>query len=187
MALKVSNGVSVATALSIESKQAFLTAMEQAHGRQLRRYLSARMRNAAADAPDLMQEIFLRLLRIDDHAAIRNPQAYLFTIARHVLHQHTLRQAAIPQSVEIHDVVSELDTVADLDPAAQAELEQRFTNLGRELAKVSPRAYATLILHRCHGVPLKEISVHFGVSYTMTKRYLAKALTFCQRYLDNSE
>jgi len=169
------------------SKQAFLAAIEAAHGPRLRRYFSARLRNASADVPDLMQEVFLRLLRMENHEAIRNPQAYLFTIARHVLHQHSLQQAERPRTVEIHDVMAELDDLPSADPAAQVECEKRFEELGRELAKVSPRAYATLILHRCDGVPLKDISEMFGVSYTMTKRYLAKALTFCQDYLDAAE
>jgi RNA polymerase sigma-70 factor (ECF subfamily) len=161
--------------------------MERNHGSRLRRYLSARMRNAAADVPDLMQEVFLRLLRLEDHEAIRNPQAYLFTIARHVLHQHALKLAETPRTVEIHDVVAELSALPDADPAAHAELEERFQRLGRALAADCPRAYATLILHRCDGVPLKEISEIFGVSYTMTKRYLARALAFSQQYLDDAE
>src|SRR5882757_5613008 len=99
-----------------ESKHAFLTTLEKTHGRQLRRYLAVRLRNAAADVPDLTQEVYLRLLRIDNHETIRNAQAYLFTVASHVLHQHGLRQAATPESVEIMDVVSELQNLADTDP-----------------------------------------------------------------------
>jgi len=38
--------------------------MEQSYGQRLRRFLSARLRNAAADTPDLMQEVYLRLLRV---------------------------------------------------------------------------------------------------------------------------
>lgn len=173
--------------MSTESKQAFLTAVEQTHGPRLRRYLSVRLRNASADVPDLMQEVFLRLLRVEDHEAIRNPQAYLFTVARHVLHQHSLQQSATGRTVEINEVIAELDELPGSDPATQVELEKRFESLGRELAKVSPRAYATLILHRCDGVPLKDISEMFGVSYTMTKRYLAKALSYCQQYLDEAD
>ena len=33
--------------------------------------MSARLRNAAADTPDLMQEVYLRLLRIDDLAGFQ--------------------------------------------------------------------------------------------------------------------
>ena len=74
-----------------------MVAMEQTHGRQLRRFLSARLRGASADIPDLVQEIFMRLLRIKDHEAIRNPQAYLFTVANHVLHQYALQRSTRPE------------------------------------------------------------------------------------------
>jgi hypothetical protein len=37
-----------------DPKYAFLAAIERDHGRQLRRYLAVRMRNAAADLPDLV-------------------------------------------------------------------------------------------------------------------------------------
>jgi hypothetical protein len=80
--------------LTLDPKHSFVTALEKSHGHKLRRYLAARLRNTAADVPDLVQEVFLRLLRLDDHEAIRNSQAYLYTVASHVLHQHALRQTA---------------------------------------------------------------------------------------------
>ena len=80
--------------------QSFVTALATKYDQRLRRYLSGRVRNTA-DVPDLAQEVFLRLMRVDNHDAIRSPEAYLFTVARHVVHQHTLRQAAIPASVDI--------------------------------------------------------------------------------------
>jgi RNA polymerase sigma-70 factor (ECF subfamily) len=157
------------------------------YGRKLRRFLAARMRNAAADVQDLTQEVYLRLLRVEDHEVIRNPQAYLFTIASHVLHQHLLRQATRPHAMEYTDVVSAIQAVDETDPATLAEVEQRFDNVARALEKASPRAYATLVMHRRDGVPLTEIAVRLGVSYTMTKRYLARALSYCQQHLDESE
>jgi RNA polymerase sigma factor (sigma-70 family) len=167
-----------------DPKYAFLTAIEKNHGRQLRRYLGARMRNAATDVPDLVQEIFLRLLRIKDHDTIRNPRAYLYTVASHVLHQHALRQTATPEFIQIADVVSELQSVPDTDPALQADLDQSFEQIGRGLRAVSPGAYATLMLHRYHGLPLKEISRRLNVSHVTTKRYLAKALEYIEKQLE---
>lgn len=170
--------------MTSDTNRAFLTALEKTHGQQLRRYLAARLRNAAADVPDLAQEVYLRLLRIDDTETIRDTPAYLFTVASHVLHQYRLRRAAAPEAVEIMDIVPELQNVADSDPAKQAELEQRLDQLGRELFQISPRAYATLMMHRCDGLPLQEIANQFGVSYSMAKRYLSKALTYLEQRLD---
>lgn len=172
--------------MSSQSKHEFLAAVEQAHGRRLRRFFSARMRNAA-DVPDLVQEVFLRLLRIDRHETIRNPQAYLYTVASHVLHQHALRDSVTSEMVRFADVLRDLRLSDEADPALEVETEQYFEALGRALEQHSPRGYATLVLHRCHGVPLKDISVRLGVSYTMTKRYLAQALAYCQQQLEEQE
>jgi RNA polymerase sigma-70 factor (ECF subfamily) len=172
--------------VSPETKYAFVAAIEKSHGRQLRRYLGARMRNAAADVPDLVQEIFLRLLRIKDHDTIRNPRAYLYTVASHVLHQHALRETARPELIEIADVVSELQAVPDTDPVLQAELDQRFERIERGLRADAPAAFATFMLHRYHGLPLKEIARRLEVSEITTKRYLARALEYIEAKLDES-
>lgn len=173
--------------MTTESKHAFVTALEKSHGRQLRRYLAVRLRNAAADVPDLMQEVFLRLLRLDNHEAIRNSQAYLYTIASHVLHQHALRQPATNGPADVANAVPDLQERIDQDPAEQLEAEQRFEELARGLQQMAPRAYATLVMHRCDGLPLKEVGVRLGVSYSMTKRYLAQALKYCQQQLAEME
>jgi RNA polymerase sigma factor (sigma-70 family) len=165
------------------SKQAFLTSVERQHGRQLRRYLAARLRNAAADAPDLMQEIFLRLLRLEDHESIRNPQAYLYTIAGHVLQQHALKQAKDPQLAATAEMAFEFSPVAEADPATEVATEQAFEVIERTLQAISPRAHLTLVLSRGHGMQLQEIAQRLGVSRAQVKKYLAKALIHVRNHL----
>ncbi len=160
--------------MNSDPKHEFVTAVEKAHGRQLRKYLAARMRSCSEDVPDLVQEVFLRLLRVDDHEAIRNPQAYLYTIATHVLYQHSLRQSVI-KGIELTDA-EELEATASSDPAALADYDELVEGIQRALGQLSPRVCATFVMHRCDGVPLKDVSTRLGVSYTMTKRYLARAL-----------
>jgi RNA polymerase sigma-70 factor (ECF subfamily) len=169
--------------LGSETKYAFLTSVERAHDQRLRRFVSARLRNAAADTPDLVQEVYLRLLRIDNQESIRNPQAYLFTVARHVLHQHTLQQSTTLDSIDFADVESQLHADVQADPAIQAETEQAFEELGRSLQKLSPKAYATLILSRCEGLPLRQIGERLGVSRDQVKKYLARALLHVRKGL----
>ena len=171
--------------LTTDPKQAFVTALEKSHGHKLRGYLAARMRKGAPDVPDLAQEVYLRLLRLDNHEAIRNSQAYLYTVASHVLHQYALRQAAAGEAADVTDIATELER-ADGDPALQLEVEQQFEQLGRGLHDISPKAYATLMLHRCHGLSLQEVAERIGASYSMTKKYLAKALKYIEEELEAS-
>jgi RNA polymerase sigma factor (sigma-70 family) len=165
----------------------FVTALEEAHGRELRRYLLARMRHAAADVPDLVQEIFLRLLRIRDHEAIRNPQAYLYTVASHVLHQHALRRAAMPENMDPLEVVQALQSNVAADPADEVEIEQRIRTLAAGLEQLSPRAYAALVMYRCEDMTLEQIGERLGVSHSMVRKYLARAISYCEQHLDAGE
>jgi len=170
-----------------ERTRQFVSALEKTHGRSLRRFLATRMRHARTDLPDLVQEVYLRLLRIPDHEAIRNAQAYLFTIASHVLHQYALRQSAIEQTADPTDIASEVEASLDTDPAETALLEQRFEQLGKGLEQLSPRAYATLLMCRCEGATFDEIGQRLGVSSRMAKKYMAKALSYCQQRLQEME
>ena len=169
--------------MSADQAQAFVTDIATQHGRKLRRYLGARLRNAA-DVPDLVQEVFLRLLRIRRHESIRNPEAYVMTIAAHVLHQHTLRNAAAPESMSAVDVLVDLQTAIDSDPVARIDAQKRLEELDRALERLAPNLHATFVLHRRDGMTLEEIAKILGVSRPMVKKYLAKAVFRCREQLE---
>jgi len=167
--------------------RALLTDLEQVHGRQLRRFLASRLGHASVDVPDLVQEIFLRLLRIKDHEAIRNPQAYLFTVASHVLHQHNLQRSTRPERMDPLDVASEFQNITVADPADELDIEQRLERIDKELTQISPRAYAALIMYRCEGMTLMEIGERLGVSHSMVRKYLTRAIAYCDQRLEEME
>ena len=173
--------------MTTHTHRTFVTALEQAHGRQLRRFLASRLSGASADVPDLVQEIYLRLLRIKDHEAIRNPQAYLFTVATHVLHQYTLQRSMKPEITNPLDFASESQAATASDPADELDIEQRLERLGRDLTEVSPRAYATLVMYRCEGMTLMEIGQRLGVSHVMVRKYLSRAIAYCDQHLEEME
>ena len=168
------------------SSQTFVAAVAAEHGKRLRRFLLARVRHAA-DAADLLQEVFLRLIRVADHETIRMPEAYVFALANHVLYQHRLRRTRQPETVDILDVLADLERAPESDPADQAETAQQVERLERSLRQLSPRAQAALILHRRDGYSLEEIASQLGVSRPMAKKYLAKALLHCRQRLDEQE
>jgi RNA polymerase sigma factor (sigma-70 family) len=145
------------------------------------------MRNAAADVPDLVQEIYLRILRLKDHEAIRNPQAYLYTIASHVLHQYALRRAVEPAAMDPLNVADSLETSLAPDPAEEADVEQRLEAMECALEAHSPRAYAVLVMYRCEGLTLKQIGERLGVSNVMARKYLERAIRYCDQFLDRDQ
>jgi RNA polymerase sigma-70 factor (ECF subfamily) len=162
-------------------KHAFVAEVASQQGRQLRRYLAKRLRNSA-DVPDVAQEVYLRLLRVERPSEIRSPEAYLFTVAMHLVYEHTVRQAALPAAIELEDVADELTTGID-DLTAHAATQQRFEKFERAVSRLSPRMRTTLLLHRRDGFSLEEIGAQLGISRNVAKKYLAKALVYCRKTL----
>jgi RNA polymerase sigma factor (sigma-70 family) len=171
---------------SSRARRDFVATVEHKYGRALRRFLSMRLRHASADVADIFQEIFLRLLRVKDHESIRNPQAYLYTVASHVLYQYTLGKSAVPDTGEPLELLAQLQAETFPDPAIEVDLQQRITDVARALEKLSPRAYATLVMYRCEGMTLEEIGERLGVSRPMARKYLTRALAFCDQYFEDS-
>lgn len=62
----------------MEGKNALVEDLAARHGERLRRFLRSRVRNSA-DIPDIIQEVFLRLLRVPNHKTIRAPEAFAYT------------------------------------------------------------------------------------------------------------
>lgn len=156
------------------------------HGQRLRRYLVARLRNAA-DASDLVQEVFLRLMRVERHESIRNPEAYVMTVACHVLHQHTLRNAMVPEALSGVDALLDLQTAIETDPAAQVDAQRRLEELDRALEELALRVHTTFVLHRRDGMTLDDIAKQLGTSRSMVKKYLKKAILHCRDRLGREE
>jgi RNA polymerase sigma factor (sigma-70 family) len=152
----------------------------------LRSFIASRLRNAA-DVADLAQEVFLRLLRVDRHEQIRNPEAYLLTIASHVIAQHALGSHPIPESLDVTAAQLGTALVEESDPAAYVHLERRLEALDRAVARLSPKAQAAFVLQRRDGCTLDEIALKLGISRAMVKKYLATAVVRCSRQLEEAE
>lgn len=169
--------------MSTDEHQRFVARLATQHGQRLRRFLAARLRNAA-DVPDLAQEVFLRLLRIDRQDKIRSPEAYLLTIAGHVLHQHALKAQSWPEPMDITDAMLEDPAAEEIDPAIQLHLERRLEALERALMRLSFKTRTAFLLQRRDGCTLDEIAQRMGISRAMVKKHLAKAVFQCHRQLD---
>ena len=106
---------------------------------RLRQFLRKRVRNAA-DIPDIIQEVFLRLLRVPRHETIRQPEAYIFTIARHAAQQHMLRSARPDNFVDLDEALEDFLTGSEGDPVLEVGAEQCIAGLEESLQRMSQDA-----------------------------------------------
>jgi RNA polymerase sigma factor (sigma-70 family) len=165
--------------LSGADNQNFVAGMAAKYGARLRRFLKLRLGNVA-DVPDLAQEVFLRLLRVPNHEEIRSPEAYLFTVASHVVQQHYQKQAAAPASLDWADQFADSPGSGTDDPPAHTEMRQRLEHLERMLDQLPPRVAMALIMHRMAGHTIAEIARELGIAEITVKKYLARGLVHCR-------
>src|ERR1700733_10665715 len=70
-----------------------VNSLAQDYGTDLVRFIARRVRNDA-DARDLAQEAYVRLLRMKRQDLIRDPRPYLYRVAANLLSEFELRRVA---------------------------------------------------------------------------------------------
>ena len=171
--------------MGAQDAQEWVAGLVASHGAQLQRFLVARVRNLA-DVPGITQEVYLRMLRIPNIESIRSPEAYLFTVAQHVLQQHTLKASSTPRSIELTRMLTPPAT-AEADPALEPDALECLQQLQGALEELSPKARATFMLHRRDGLSIDQIAERLAISRAMVKKYLMKALMHFRQRLEHSE
>lgn len=150
------------------------------HRAALQTFFLRRIRSKA-DASDLAQEVYVRMLRIRDQDAIRNPVHYLFTVANNLVKEHAALDRRLAAGIDIDEAPDHerLETL----PAFDVDLDtaQRVARLGVVLKQLRPKCRAAVELRYTHGLPFGEIARHLKVSTPMAKKYVAQALAHCRR------
>src|SRR3569833_1885667 len=111
---------------------------------ELHRYIEQRLRRPGA-AQDLTQDVFERFLQVKEADAVRNPQAYLFGIASHVVREARFREdrsLVTFASEAVDDAGGLMENAVPDDLAERLALKQ---DLKRALAEV-PAVHRTVLL-----------------------------------------
>jgi RNA polymerase sigma factor (sigma-70 family) len=163
-----------------EPKPSLVERLFADHRGALQTFFLRRIR-AKADAADLAQEVYVRMLRISDQEAIRNPVHYLYTVANNLAKEHAVLDRRQSQSIDIDEAPphEQLETL----PAFDGELDatRRVARLGVVLKQLRPKCRAAVELRFTHGLSFREIAMHLGVSPQMAKKYVTQGLSHCRR------
>ena len=164
----------------IEPKPYWVERLFAEHRGALQAFFRRRIRSKA-DAPDLAQEVYLRMLRISDHEAIRNPVVYLYTVANNLLKEHAVLERRRANSIGVDETgkQEELEVLSSFD--GDLDTAQRVERLRVVLKQLRPKWQAAVALRFMQGLSYPEIGVQLGVSTQMAKKCVAQALAHCRR------
>jgi RNA polymerase sigma factor (sigma-70 family) len=165
---------------AVEPKPSLVERLFAEHRGALQTFFLRRIR-AKADAADLAQEVYVRMLRISNQEAIRNPVHYLYTVANNLVKEHAALDRRQASGIDIDEAPrdSQLETLPEFD--ANLDATQRVARLGVVLQQLRPKCRAAVELRFTHGLSYREIALHLGISPQMAKKYVAQALGHCRR------
>jgi RNA polymerase sigma factor (sigma-70 family) len=169
-----------------EDRKSLVERLFAEHAAPLHAFLYRRLRRHP-DAAELAQEAYLRLLRVTDLDEVRNPEAYLYTIASNLAKERSRQQRRDAGTVDVEDPAIQ-EQLAYLPYFGSAlDAQQRITRLRAALVQLPPQCRAALVLQYWQGLSYQEIAQRLGVSTHTVKKHLSRALMHCRRRMGGPE
>ncbi len=152
------------------------------HNKTLVRFLTTRL-NSVAEAAEVAQEAYVRVLQLDKPGAANLLRAYLFRVAQNLAIDR-LRRRAVRQETTVSepDLVDAAEDLCDPERhnVAQEELLLIVTCM-KELPEKCRKAF---LMYRMEGIRQDEIARQLGVSDRMVSTYIRHAMLYCRLRLE---
>ena len=135
------------------------------------------------EAHDVAQQTYERLLKNNLASDIHNPRAFVFKVAHNIAIDH-LRQRKIRGDDDVGDfsgeeLVSEIPT-----PDEQADYELTVAMVRLFISELPPKCRSAFLYYKFEERDYKEIADILGVSESMVRKYVIRAMTYCRERLD---
>ncbi|PCJ33054.1 MAG: RNA polymerase subunit sigma [Gammaproteobacteria bacterium] len=135
-------------------------------------------------AADLVQDTFLRVLERDEPVEIKEPKAFLSTIARRVLSNHWRRDKIEKAYLDALMGLPETVTPSEEERAILIETVVEIDLLLDGLPLIVKK---TFLYVQLEGMRHAEVAEKLSISVTTVKRYLTRAAAQCYFSLDIGE
>lgn len=148
------------------------------HHRWLQGWLRLKLGNAG-DAADLAQDTFARILgrrSAEDLAAVREPRAYLTTVAKGLMVNWYRRQALERAYLDALAVLPEPEGTC---PEQRLIILQTLHDIDTALDALPDRVRQAFLLSQLDGLKYDDIAVLLDVSLPSVKRYMKQAFVQC--------
>ncbi|WP_338922863.1 sigma-70 family RNA polymerase sigma factor [Pseudomonas silesiensis] len=127
-------------------------------------------------AADLAQDTFIRVLTQRRAPELREPRAYLSTVARSLMIDLFRRRAVEQAYLETLALIPE--PVA-FSPEARTLIIETLMEIDRLLDGLGSRTREIFLMAQLDGLSYVEIGRRLGVSVTTVKKHAVRALTHC--------
>jgi len=161
------------------SENALLSQIDARYRRALMSFFMRRVRDRA-EAEDLTQRAFLRLMNAMQRGSVENLEGFLFTIASNLVHDHFRQRArhsvdtTVSVDAELIDALAQ-EVVEDRTPERVLIGEQTITDTLRALDELGERTRDIFILFRLEHMKQRDIADLYGISQSTVEKHVARA------------
>ena len=145
------------------------------HNSWLKGWLRVRLGNAA-DASDLAQDTFIRVMTARNAAPIREPRGYLSAIARSLLIDKSRRRAI--EQAYLFALAQQPEPVA-VSPEVRLSIIEMLLGIDSLLDELGTRTREIFLAVQLEGLTYVAAAERFDVSMTTVKNHLIRAMTQC--------
>jgi RNA polymerase sigma factor (sigma-70 family) len=150
------------------------------HNATLVSFLVSRLRSVA-EAHEVAQEAYVRMLQLGEPGQISFQRAYLFKIAANLAVDRLRQRVVHRQATTSHGSFTEWLSAPGTDRRVLAEEEVDI--LRRALGELPPKTQEVFQRHFLAGETLQHIAAEIDLTDRMVRYHLARALAHCRKRL----
>jgi RNA polymerase sigma factor (sigma-70 family) len=150
------------------------------HARAVRRYLFGIIPKHEV-VEDLTQDAFVRL-QASGRSELDSPRGFLFRTARNLALDHLRRAGRVPMDA-LDDTEAAQLADASASPEEQVAAREELAIMRAIILELPPKCRQAFLLVRLEGLSHREVAAEMGLSQTMVRKHLARALGHIQTRL----
>lgn len=167
------------SAATREERARLVAKLFQEHNRALVSFLRAKLHNDA-EAREVAQEAYVKLLQLESPGVVGFLQAYLFKIAANLAIDRIRRQAVGDRLLEEGALLFD-----EVDAAASPERicfgRRDLERISKAMDHLPEKCREAFVMHVLLERPIKDVAAELDISTRMVGYYLADAMEVCRR------
>ena len=163
-----------------ETRATVVEKLFREHNEALIRFLRGRV-GSHSEALEVAQEAYVRLLSLDQPGAVSYLRAFLFKTAANIAIDRRRRHQHFERATEGHLF---MELAENRTPERQLSGEQAMGRLGALIEAMPPKCRQSFVLNQIHGLDAATIATQLGITDSMVRKYVVRALLHCRRQMD---
>jgi RNA polymerase sigma-70 factor (ECF subfamily) len=175
------DAVAEAEPAAADSRSALVERLFRDHNEALIRFLRGRV-GSRNEALEVAQEAYVRLLSLDEPGAVSYLRAFLFKTAANIAIDRRRRDQSYDKVTGAGQLFTQFSE--ERTPEREVAAEQTLRHLGNLIESMPAKCQASFVLSQIHGLDAATIAGQLGITDSMVRKYVVRALLHCREQMD---